>query len=346
MRLKIKPENSIEWIALLFNLAPKPLIDTQVSFNAARAIMAAADLGIFEALGKTPKTIEQIINTTNTHLLATKNLLNCLVAMNYVIWNKDNYALNKKYYKWLLKEYPSNVIGKLQFQISEWNWMANLENFIKTGKSMNLHAIMSKEEWEKYQNGMRDLSINAAKELALKINIPKNATKMLDIGGSHGMYSIELCKRNELLTSTILELSNAIDRASAIAAQQNLTNRVKYKTGNALTDDLGDQEYDLIMINNVVHHFTLEENKILAHKIAKALKPGGIYAIGEFIRLQKPGEGGVVAATSSLYFALTSSSGTWSLEEMRSWQIEAGLNDVKPISLLSLPGWKVSMAFK
>ena len=107
--------------------------------------------------------------------------------------------------------------------------------------------------------------------------------------------------------------------------QHNLSDRVKYKAGNALTDDLGEQQYDLVMINNVVHHFTNEENFALAKKVARALKPGGIYAIGEFIRFEKPGEGGVVGATAGLYFSLTSSSGTWSEKEIRSWQTEAGL---------------------
>jgi hypothetical protein len=40
---------------------------------------------------------------------------------------------------------------------------------------------------------------------------------MLDIGGSHGLFSIELCKRYSSLSSTIMELPGAIEAASAIA---------------------------------------------------------------------------------------------------------------------------------
>ena len=77
---------------------------------------------------------------------------------------------------------------------------------------------MTADEWAHYQEGMRDLSVNVAKELAGKLKLPVHASKMLDIGGSHGLYSIELCKKYPSLTSTILELPGAIDRASAIAA--------------------------------------------------------------------------------------------------------------------------------
>ncbi len=346
MKLKITAQNLMEWVAIKLNLIPIPLMDTQVAFTQARAIMAAAELKIFEALGKDSKTYSQIAEICKTHPEATKHLLNCLTGIGYLTWSNDRYALNPKLYKWLLQEYPSNFIGKLRFQISEWNWMAKLEDYVRTGKPLELHSVINKSEWANYQDGMRDLSVNTAKELAGKIKLSANTSKMLDIGGSHGLYSIELCKKYPSLSSTILELPGAVDRASAIAAEQGLTDRVKYQAGNALTDDLGDQQYDLIMINNVVHHFTTEDNLKLAQKVARALKPGGMYAVGEFIRGNKPGEGGAVASGAGLYFSLTSKSGTWSIEEINSWQQKAVLKTQKPISLMTLPGWKMLVGTK
>ena len=41
MKLSTKPESVMERIALLLNLAPLPLVDTQIAFSKARAIMAA-----------------------------------------------------------------------------------------------------------------------------------------------------------------------------------------------------------------------------------------------------------------------------------------------------------------
>lgn len=261
-------------------------------------------------------------------------------------WNNDKYALKPKLYKWLLQEYPSNFIGKLRFQLSEWNWMTRLEDYVRTGKPMELHLIINESEWTNYQEGMRDLSVNTAAELAGKLKLPTGASTMLDIGGSHGLYSIELCKKHRTLFSTILELPGAIERASAIAARHDLNDRVKYRSGNALIDDLGEELYDVIMINNVVHHFTAEENIRLAQKAARALKAGGIYAIGEFIRGNKPGEGGSVASGAGLYFSLTSESGTWSAAEINAWQQKAGLKIQKPINLMTLPGWKMLVATK
>ena len=221
-----------------------------------------------------------------------------------------------------------------------------MEDYVRTGKPLELHSVINKSEWAIYQQGMRDLSGNPSKELAGKIKLPANPSNMLDIGGSHGLYSIELCKKYPSLSSTILELQGAIESASAMAAETGLTDRVRYKAGNALIDDLGENVYDLVMINNVVHHFTEPENIRLAQKVAGALKPGGMYAVGEVVRSKSPGEGGYVASVIGLYFSLTSESGTWSEEEISSWQQRAGLKPQKTISLMTIPGWKMVIATK
>jgi 2-polyprenyl-3-methyl-5-hydroxy-6-metoxy-1,4-benzoquinol methylase len=308
--------------------------------------MAGAELGIYEAIGISSKTADEIAAACNTNAHATKQLLNCLVGLGYLSWANERYSLKKRYHKWLLKESESNLIGKLRFQLIEWNWMAMLEDYVRTGKTLQLHSSVNEKEWNLYQEAMRDLSVNAAKELAGKIPLPKNATNMLDIGGSHGLYSIELCKKYPALNSTILELPGAVESASAIAKRYDTTGRVNHKAGNALEDDLGKEQYDVVMINNVVHHFTVEQNNALAKKIAKALKPGGIFIIGEFIRAEKPGEGGVIGSASGLYFSVISASGNWSVSEMESWQKNAGLKIEKPISTMSIPGWKMIVARK
>ncbi len=346
MKLKSVPENLLEGIALAFNLAPTPMFDTQIAFTSARAIMAATELGIFETLGKSSKTFQELANTCKTHPAATKHLLDCLAGIGYLKWTNDSYSLKPKYYKWLLQEYPSNIIGKLRFQFSEWNWVGRMEEYVRTGKALELHSVINEAEWATYQQAMRDVSVNASKELARKIKLPANASKMLDIGGSHGLFSIELCKKYRSLSSIILELPGAIDKASSIAAGEGFTDRVKYQAGNALTDDLGKNIYDLVMINNVVHHFTVEQNLELARKVGRALKDGGFYGVGEAIRSKKTGQGGAMAAVMGLYFSLTSESGTWSVEEISSWQQNAGLKAQKVISLMTLPGWKMVLAKK
>ncbi|MBL7877479.1 MAG: methyltransferase domain-containing protein [Cyclobacteriaceae bacterium] len=346
MRLRISPESVLERIALKLNLVPTPLVHTQIYFIIARAIMAAADLNIFETIGGGSKTLDEISNTAKTHPTATRHLLDCLAGIGYIKSSGGYYSIQSKYRRWLLRDFQSNITAKLHFQFNEWNWMTNLENYIRTGAAIEIHTKMGPSEWKDYQEGMKVLSVNAAVELAGKIKLSPTASEMLDIGGSYGLYSIELCKKYPALSSTILELPAALESVNLLTAKQGLAGRVKFKAGDAISDNLGDKVYDLILLNNVAHHFSAEENRKLAQKAARALKPGGMFGIGEFALRAKPGEGGVVASSSGLYFAMTSKSGSWSTKDINSWQKEAGLKVKKPINLLRLPGWSLLIATK
>jgi hypothetical protein len=115
MKLKISPENPLEWLALKLNLAPTPLVDTHIAFTIARAIQAGAELGIYDALGKDAHTAETVAQKCKTDHKATEHLLNALVGAGYLKWSDGRYRIPRKYYKWLLKEYESNLTGKLRY---------------------------------------------------------------------------------------------------------------------------------------------------------------------------------------------------------------------------------------
>src|SRR5438270_259154 len=113
-----------------------------------------------------------------------------------------------------------------------------------------------------------------------------------------------------------------------------------------LRDDLGDEDWDVVMIVQLVHHFSDEQNRELAARVARALRPGGVYAIMDAFRPKTPGEAGQVGAMLEFYFALTSQSGTWTPEEMADWQRAAGLSPKRPIRFRTTPGAGIQAAVK
>jgi SAM-dependent methyltransferase len=94
----------------------------------------------------------------------------------------------------------------------------------------------------------------------------------------------------------------------------------------------------VVLVSSLVHHFDDATNRALSQRIARALRPGGVFVIQELYRPPSPGEAGQIGALLDLYFAVTSRSGTWSFEEMAAWQREAGLNPLKPIRFVTVSG--------
>ncbi len=345
MKIGTLPENLLERIALMAGAVPTPFIDT-FCFVLARTIMAATKLGIFEALRAEPRSAAAVAQHCGTHPHATRKLLDTLVSAAYLQLEGEHYALAPIARKWLLKDQPQSLHDVVLLRFVDWQWLTHLEDFIVTGQPLDIHRDMPPDHWELYQRGMRSLASAAVAEMVRRTPVPKGARDMLDIGGSHGYYSVALCRRYPGLRAVILDLPSAVEHAAPILAQEGMGDRVVHRAGNVLTDDLGSEAYDLVLMAQLVHHFDEPTNRALVRRIATALRPGGYLVIQEAIRRQSPTEGGQAGALLDLYFALTSESGTWSFAEMASWQRDAGLIPRKPIRFRMLPGVGEQVAVK
>jgi SAM-dependent methyltransferase len=155
-----------------------------------------------------------------------------------------------------------------------------------------------------------------------------------------------MCRRYPQLSAVVLDLPSAVHHAAPLLAAEGMGERVTHRAGDALVDDLGTAEWDLVYVSQLLHHFDEATNREFVRRAARALKPGGMFVVLELIRPRTPGDGGQTGALLDLYFALTSRSGTWSVEEIAGWQRDAGLAPRTPIHMRTLPGVAEVVAVK
>jgi len=326
-------------VAILLRLGPRPLLETHGTLLLAQALMVATKVGVFEVLAAAPLTAGEVASRCGTDERATGKLLGVLEATGYLRALPDaRYALTADARRWLLEGSTHSLHDNLMFRFVEWEWIGRLDQFVRTGNPLDIHAEMSPEQWEAYQRGMRSLAGAFAREVVLRTPVPSGARSMLDIGGSHGFFSVALCRRYPALRAEVLDLPGAVAQAASILAREGLGDRVKHRAGDALADDLGEETFDLILVSNLVHHFAHEQGRELVRRAAGALRSGGVLVIQELFALSSDRRAGQIAALADLYFALTSESGTLSVEELATWQKEAGLRPRRPIRFVSFPG--------
>jgi len=345
MKLGVIAENLIERLLLAIKLVPTPIFYTQVAFMLARTVMAGTKLGIFEPLAPGPLTAAEIAAQCQTDPHATTKLLNALVGAGYLRTKRGRYSLTPVAQKWLLKDSPRSIYDKMMFHFTEWEWTANYEAYVRSGKPLSIHDMLSDEAWGVYQRGMRAVVGFQAYEVMWRTPMPKHARDMLDIGGSHGYFSVAFCRRYPGLRAVVLDLPEAVRHAAPILAKEGMGDRVVHRVGNALTDDLGSDAWDLILISQFVHHFDDATNRELVQRAARALCPGGILAIQDVLP-PSTGKDDALALLADLYLANTSQSGSRSFEEMADWQQAAGLVPRKPVRFRSLPGFGQQAAMK
>lgn len=334
MRFGIIAEGPIERVGLASGLVPTPMLEPY-AIGFARALIVATRLGVFEALTEGPRAARALAEGCGSDPRATEKLLNLLVGMRYLRRTADGtYRLTRIAQRWLLQSSTSSVRDMVLMKFLEWEWIEGLDDFVRTGAPLDVHGTMSPEDWGLYQRGMRAQANLLASWLARRLPVPNGATAMLDVGGSHGYLSVALCRRHPELRSVVFDLPQAVEQAAPILAAEGMGDRVVHRAGDALTDDLGSEEYDLILAFSLVHHFDAETNQALAARCARALRPGGIFVIGDQMRPESPVRASALDLFYDLYFALISRSGLWSFAEMAEWQRSAGLAARKPMYLL------------
>ena len=209
---------------------------------------------------------------------------------------------------------------------------------MRTGKALDVHDKIRDDQWVVYQRGMRSLARLSAAEVSSRLRLTSRASTMLDLGGGHGTYSVAFCRRHPQLQATIIDLPAAVASAAPILAEEKMGTRVVHRSANALTSDLGTDQWDLIFISHLVHHFDGASNEDLLRRAARALRGEGVLAILDVLRPTSPSTSNQTGALLDLYFAITSNSGTWSYDEITSWFKQAGLRPDRAVKLRSTPG--------
>ena len=323
MRLGLIPETLLDRVMLAFGVGAPPAMTEAYAPLHARAIVAATEMGVFDALTGGGRSAAEVASARGMDARATGQLLNFLVSMRYLRYRDGAYELSGHTRRWLLADREDGIRDLILMKRLEWRWMEGLEDYLRSGVPANVHGTMSTDDWQAYQRGMRAQANIGASNLARLLPIPTGARDMIDIGGSHGYWSVVLCRRHPDLCATVLDLPDAVAQSAPLLEREGMGDRVVLRAGDALTDDIGTDAYDVVLMFSLVHHFDAAMNRRLVSRAAAALRPGGRILILEPLR-GKPG-GGQQGAFFDLYFGLTSESGTWTLEEMHDWQREAGL---------------------
>jgi SAM-dependent methyltransferase len=348
MKIGAIPESALEWLALKLDWAPRALVDTHAAMLLARTVMAGAELNLFDALAVRPLTAEETAAACGSAEAPTGLLLDALAACGYLRFRNGRFRVTRRARSWLLTAGPTSVPDKLLLQVVEWRWLETLEDFVRSGRPLEFHDEMTSAERDLYHRSMRALAGVSGREVAARTPIPRGARRMIDLGGSHGHFAAEICRRHSGLAAEVMDLPDAIEAAAPMLAAEGLGDRLVHRPGNAATADLGTGQYDLVLMSNLAHHLDSEENLELAGRVARALKPGGVFVIQEPARAEHPGRSGQIPALLGLYFALQSRPGvrTWTVAEMAGWQRSAGLKVQRAKKLRTAPGWVQQAAIR
>jgi SAM-dependent methyltransferase len=344
--------NFLERLVLLrLNKGPAPMLDL---FGAAsfESVSLALEMDLFEALAESesPLSAEMLANQVDAHPDGINILCDFLVAEGYLTTTREAYQLTGMTEKWLLTDSVTDMGPWFTF----WNelvfpfWERELETAIREGEpSQSIYEWFDEEpdRWEVAQDGFRATASLLVEDIADAVTVPDSATRLIDIGGGHGLYAIELCRRHPHLMATVFDVPGAI-AAISNDIPADIAERVGTHTGDYFTDNL-EGNYDIALLFNVIHAHEPAENIALFERVADALAPSGRIVVLD----QWAGSGRTPVSRAGLQFVAltyltTLGANAYHPKEVASWLSEAGFGDIHRQSVGPLSGLAIIEASK
>ncbi len=308
-----------------------PHLDVYLSMLKNAAVLAAVDIGLFKALKKRA-SLRSLAATLKTPEIGLERLLEVLVTAGYAHKKGRLYGPTGFTRTWLGDAAHVDYTPALAWMSEAWRMLEDLPRILRRGRpSPTLWKRMrsSPEMGRKFSLYMLAYARHCLPDILESIRFPQNARRLLDIGGSHGLYSVALCRKYPDLHATIFDFPDSLRETPALIRKHRLASRIRTVAGNALTGDWG-RDYDAVLFFSLIHNHTREENAFLFRKIFKALKPGGRLFIYDYLSDQKTPD---YNASFNLTLFLEVGTRIFSSREIRSWLSRSGFVRCRRVDL-------------
>lgn len=339
-------------------IIPGLLLDLGVSTFKQAALIAAIETGVLDHLKDGPLTLQQLAAQTEASEEGLENLLRTLVPLGYVEHANGGYTLTDAARRGLPEADMQTMLPFFKGQIEHMALEA--ARGVRDAPEDGIYGwerVQSGEEGRAYQEAMRWLAADLVDDVVDKIDLPEGAKRMLDVGGSHGMYTVRFCEEHPELEGTILDWEIGLASARQTLEEQ---------TGVADRIDLLERDfekeplptgYDFAFLGQIVHGVSPEGNQQLFAKLAKATtEKGTIAMLDQFEDPPKKswlpfdptssnfGDG--IAALLGFNLFLFSGGRSYRYDDVETWLSEAGFPEVDHIPLPKSPGYGLVVASK
>ncbi|MFF7990858.1 methyltransferase [Kitasatospora xanthocidica] len=310
---------------------------------------AACELGLPELLAEQGElTLEQVRDTLGLQDRAVEILLLGCTSLGIVVKENGGYHL-AQVVRDLMDEgdwqrfkdtvaFEQYVVyeGQLDFTDSlRENRNVGLRRVRGSGRDL-YHRLAENPHLEQvFYKYMRSWSELANKHLVRELDL-SGRKHLLDCGGGDAVNAIALAKANPDLRVTVFEIPASGTIAEKKIAQAGVSDQVSVITGDMFADPLP-TGCDVVMFAHQLVIWTLEENTALLRRAYEALPEGGKLVVFNSMSNDE-GDGPVVAALDSVYFAALPAEGgmIYSWAQHEKCIFDAGFSTVKRIPI---PGW-------
>ncbi len=271
-------------------LTPQRLFQMMAGFKSTAVLRAAVELRVCDALAKGPADAPEVAARLSADPRGTRLLLNAMAGLGLLVTegenaenaeNADRYALAPGAEELLVTTSPRYAGGVTRVAASdgEWEALGRLATSVRDGTPVPGADALEPDfaYWRDFATHTTFGTMRAAELLADTLQPwteDRTDLDVLDAGCGHGLSGYVLAERNPQARVTSLDWPNVLEVAAEHAERLGVRDRVTMLPGSVFDAELGGP-YDLIVVGNLLFHFSPEQAGALVGRLAKALRPDG-----------------------------------------------------------------------
>lgn len=309
------------------------LLQLSGGYWAACALHAGVKLDLFSTLDRSVRTAEEVAQIRKIDPRGTAMLLDALTAIGFLEKRGTAYTSTNFSSEFLARasdRYMGHIVMHHHHLMSGWT---HLHKAVQCGGPIRERVSHGNDEIvrESFLMGMFNLASQLAPRIAQAIDL-SGCRRLLDLGGGPGTYAIHFCLSDPDLSAVVYDLATTRKFAESTISRFNLSDRIAFASGDYHADPLPGG-FDAAWLSHVLHADGPSACAGLLRKAARALDPGGIMLVQEFI-LSDAKDGPMFPALFSLNMLLGTDGGqSYSQSELTAMMTEAGLSEVSRIEM-------------
>jgi ubiquinone/menaquinone biosynthesis C-methylase UbiE/predicted transcriptional regulator len=258
------------------------ILEIAYGFQKSRVLLTAHELNIFSILGDISKSAKEVSEEIPANKDAVERLLNALVGMGIIDKERNRYSNTRTGYSLLIRDNPNYMACLDHISNLSKSW-SDLTEAVREGKPAGIDGstIRSEEDLNKFISAMNWRAAKIAPELVKMLNL-RNVETVIDIGCGSGALGMEMLKVNPNIELTLFDYPEVMKIANKHVERKSLTGIVKSLEGDLLNDNIG-SGYDLVLMSQVLHAYSIWDNLTILNKVFSAMNHGGTLVVHEYI---------------------------------------------------------------
>ena len=304
------------------------------AYQASCVLLAGVQLDLFTVLDNGPREETGLAAALGCPPRSFAMLLTALEALGLVRRENGVVSIEDTACAFLSKNSPDYLGFIIRHHGNLMPGWQKLVQAVYTGSRTAMESALltqNDQEREDFLMGMYNVARLQADRIAKALDLSGRKT-LLDVGGGPGAYAVFFCQANPELRCTVFDLPTSEPFAQKTIARYDLEERIRFAAGSYLTDPLPKNQ-DVAWLSQVLHGETPGNAAGLVQNAAKALNPGGLLCIQEFV-LDDDRKGPPRAALFDLNMLVGTDGGqVYTEEEISRMMQKAGARNIRELSV-------------